>query len=300
MLFRAIGDVRKFDVVHVHMARDLVTLPVAAIARFRGVPYVVQAHGMIDRSTKPLARLLDAVLVRRVLRSARRLFVLTEKEEADVGSVLHGRSGSFERLANGIRVDDLVLESDRHTSTPEVLFCSRLHPRKRPVLFADMALTLLSEGAVATFAMVGPDEGELAAVEERLASSPSKGALRWEDGLEPADVSGRLSRAALVVLPSANEPFPMIVLEALASGCPVVVTDQCGLARFVGENHCGLVVPTDDLPRLTDAVRYLIEHRTERLAMGRAGHEAVKEQLSIARVAEQLEHCYEGLIRGCA
>jgi glycosyltransferase involved in cell wall biosynthesis len=240
------------------------------------------------------------LLVRRVLRSARRLFVLTDKEEADVEPVLHGHPGNFERLANGIRVDDPALTTDRDANTPEILFCSRLHARKRPVVFADMALTLLSEGALATFAMVGPDEGELAAVEKRVASSPSKGALRWEGGLEPADISGRLGRAALVVLPSANEPFPMIVLEALASGCPVVVTDQCGLAAFVDENHCGLVVPTDDLSHLTDAVRFLIEHPAERLAMGRAGREAVRAQLSIAHVAEQLEHCYESLIRGCA
>src|SRR5450432_1963819 len=40
--------VRDYDVVHIHMARDLITMPAAIIARLRKVPYVLQTHGMID------------------------------------------------------------------------------------------------------------------------------------------------------------------------------------------------------------------------------------------------------------
>ena len=52
---------RDYDVVHVHVARDFVTLPAATIARRAGVPYVLQPHGMIDPSDHALARPLDAV-----------------------------------------------------------------------------------------------------------------------------------------------------------------------------------------------------------------------------------------------
>ncbi|MEJ7754401.1 MAG: glycosyltransferase, partial [Candidatus Limnocylindrales bacterium] len=61
---------RDYDVLHLHAARDLVTLPVGRLARRQGVPYVVQAHGMIDPSSNPLATPLDAVLTRAVLRGA--------------------------------------------------------------------------------------------------------------------------------------------------------------------------------------------------------------------------------------
>ena len=49
-----------FDVIHIHFARELVVLPVAAAARRRGIPYVLQTHGMVVPSNHPLAAPLDS------------------------------------------------------------------------------------------------------------------------------------------------------------------------------------------------------------------------------------------------
>ena len=79
------------DALHVHLARDLVTLPAAGLALAAKVPLFAQTHGMIDPSDNPLAKPLDAALTRRVLRAAKRVFFLTDADsmsDTDVDTLL--------------------------------------------------------------------------------------------------------------------------------------------------------------------------------------------------------------------
>ena len=289
---------RQVDVVHVHLARDLVTLPFAAIVRSRKVPYVVQCHGMVDASSRRSARLLDALLMRRVLRSAAAVFVLTDHERGEMEKAFPGEPFAYQQLPNGVPVPD---EQRPHScvtgGAPEVLFCSRLHPRKRPALFAEAAVALLDRGVEAEFAIVGSDEGELPAVRAALAGSGNGADVTVEESIEPDAVGARLARCDVLVLPSVDEPFPMVVLESLAASRPVIITDTCGLASFVTDNECGIVVPGDDLGALITAVDRLVAEPGERRAMGARGRTAVDEQLGMGRIGQQLENTYQGARR---
>ncbi|MCU1398792.1 MAG: glycosyltransferase [Acidimicrobiales bacterium] len=284
---------RRVDLVHVHLARDLVTLPFAAIVRWRKVPYVVQCHGMVDASSRRSARALDALLTRRVLRSAAAVFVLTDHEREEMEKAFPGESFAYQQLPNGVPVPELERPASCTAGgAPEILFCSRLHPRKRPALFARAAVALLDRGVEAEFAIVGSDEGELPAVRIALATGEHGGEVTVEESIEPDAVAERLARCDALVLPSVEEPFPMVVLEALAASRPVVVTDTCGLASFVTDNRCGIVVPGDDLDALIAAVDRLVTDPCERVAMGARGRSAVDEHLGMRRIGEQLEQTY--------
>lgn len=94
--------VRDADVVHVHLARDLVTLPVALAALRARKPLVLQTHGMVDPSGKLLAKVLDAVAVRRVLRGADAVLYLTPHEREGLDAVVGAPAlASAVRLVNG-------------------------------------------------------------------------------------------------------------------------------------------------------------------------------------------------------
>ncbi len=294
--------VRSYDVVHVHLARDLVSLPVAAIARARGVPFVLQTHGMVDPSDKFLARILDYLLTRRIARTAERIFVLTEQERSDVIAAVGPSGLELELLRNGVPI--VGTPAAPETVVPDVLFCSRLHQRKRPIAFVQMAAELDARGVKARFAIVGADEGELDAVRRSIdeyvpRDGGERGAIvSYEGALEPSDVAARLARSDLLVLPSVNEPFPMVVLETLAAGRPVIITESCGLADFVTEHDCGLVVPGDDLDALVDAAASLIGSTQRRTSMGARARAAVEQHLGMGAVADQLEACYERIGTG--
>ena len=169
-----------FDIVHIHFGRDLVVLPVAVIARRRRVPYVLQTHGMVVPSHHPLAGPLDAVWTRKLLRDAKAVLYLTERSVEQLGEVARTRSCAFVPLGNGVP----DYPPARHApGPPEVLFVARMHARKRPLAFVEMAKALLDEGLDARFALVGPDEGEGAAL--RAARQGNDPRISWEGALTP-------------------------------------------------------------------------------------------------------------------
>ena len=180
---------------------------------------------------------------------------------------------------------------------PEFLFLARLHPRKRALVFVDAAAALLSTGLQASFTLVGPDEGDGAAVSSAIAEYAARhprraDALRWTGPLAPEEIAARMAAAYAYVLPSVDEPFPMTVLEAMAAGKPVIVTDSNGLAGAVRDYGAGIVVPGDSAQALVEAMQRLVSEPTLAERMGRHALAAVREKLSIDAVADILEGRY--------
>jgi glycosyltransferase involved in cell wall biosynthesis len=279
------------DVVHVHLGRDLVTLPAAWLARRAAVPYVLQTHGMVIPSRNPLSGPLDALLTRRLLRGASAVLCLTEQEQAQVQSLVD-RPLRLEVLTNGVPVADDVPPLP---ARPEVLFCARLHPRKRPVMFAEMARDLLARGVDASFVLVGPDEGQGEAVSQVVAEVGDPDRLRWEGPLDPARTLDRMRRASLFVLPSVDEPMGMAVVEAMSVGRPVVVTSSCGLAPMVTETGCGIVVDETHNGLLAGVTAALVDppslQQRSPLAL-----KAARERYGMDHVVRRLETIYHRAI----
>ncbi|MGI5445590.1 glycosyltransferase [Streptomyces sp. CA-243310] len=232
--------VRDADVVHVHLARDLVTLPVALAALRARKPLVLQTHGMVDPSGKLLAKVLDAVAVRRLLRGADAVLYLTPHEREGLDAVVGPPAlASAVRLVNGTPAQD---ERPAPGGAPRVLYSARLQARKRPVDFVDAAPAVLAVHPDAEFVVAGPDEGESAAVRARIAALGLGDRFTVPGALSGAEVLTELRRAHVYVLPSVEEPFPMSVLEALAVGVPPVVTHSNGLARDIAAAGAGRAV----------------------------------------------------------
>ena len=249
-LWRQLGET---DVVHLHAARDLLTTPAGMLVRRRGVPYVVQPHGMIDESTNRLAHVMDAVATRRILTGAQRVLYFREVERRSLETIT-GTPLAAELLRNAVPVVD---RAPPLPSRAEILFCARLHERKRPTAFTQMARALLDEGVDASFVLVGPDEGEGAAVTADVRAVGDADRLRWEGPLDRNRVLERMGRSSALVLPSFDEPYAVAVLEAMSLGRPVVVTESNGIAGEIEAHGCGVVV-ADDTQALTDAMRDLL------------------------------------------
>ncbi|MGW0023002.1 glycosyltransferase [Rhodococcus sp. NPDC003383] len=277
-----------FDVVHIHFGRDLVVLPVAVTMRRSGIPYVLQTHGMVGPSDHPLAAPLDAALTRRILRGAGAVFYLNAPEREQVGAVA-GSDLPFVHLRNGVPT---YRSTAARPGPPEVLFVARMHPRKRPVAFVEMAKALLEKGVDARFTLVGPDEGEGPAIRAAIGGDTR---ISWEGALAPVAVPQRMAAAGIYVLPSVREPFPMSVLEAMSVGLPVVITDDCGLASVVERTGSGIV--TDPaVPALAAAVETVLAERELARAMGERGRAVAHADFGMQPVVERLQDVYSRLL----
>ncbi|MEV8131331.1 glycosyltransferase [Pseudarthrobacter oxydans] len=272
--------------IHVHLARDLVTMP-AALAVASYVKPVIQTHGMVMPDQRLLARMLDHIFTKAILRHARRVLTLTPSESQGVKDVAND-SIAVETIANGLRAKDV---STRARRTNEILFLARLHPRKRVLAFGEMCKILVQSDVPVRCVVVGPDEGDLPRLRAFISENSLDQHLFYEGVLPTGDAIGRLSEAAVYVLPSTGEVFPMTVLEALAAGTPVVTTSSSGIAPHLVALEAAEV--NDGTPEdLASAVLRLLDDEPRRAQLVVNGRVGLATKFSIEAVVRRLESLY--------
>lgn len=280
------------DVIHLHAGRDLVSLTAAAAARSRKLPVVTQSHGMIGVDRRWKARALDAVLVRRLLGSAAVNLSLTPYEDGQLRQVL-GEQARIRRLRNGVPAADAQARPEQE----EVVFAARLHRRKRPLAFVDMAALVHEKRPETRFAMIGPDEGELSDVRRTLDLRGLTATVCYEGALPYDAVVPRLARAGIYVLPSVDEPFPMSLLEALSTGLACICTSSCHISGEL--QAAGAALVTDGSPRqLADAVLGLLGDPAARARLMHRGRQYAAEHFSASAVAADLLKHYQRAVGG--
>ncbi|TDC24187.1 glycosyltransferase [Streptomyces sp. 8K308] len=293
LLARAWSYVRSADVVHVHLMRDLITLPIALLALQAGTPLVLQTHGMVDPTEKRVARLVDALGVRRVLRRADAVLHLTERERRETAAVVAPKPIAPQyRLVNGVPAQ----KRRRATSgPPTVLYLARVQAGKRPADFVAAMPTVLARHPDARFVLAGPDTGALADTLARAEALGVRGSLDRVGALDRAEVMAWLRRADVFVLPSIQDAFSVSALEAMSVGTPVVVTETTGLAPDVAHAGAGRVVASrpdeDNGPRLGEAILDLLApEANERASL--AAWRLVDDSFTIDAVLDELLTVY--------
>lgn len=299
LLARARRLVRGADVVHVHLMRDLVTLPFALIALEAGKPLVVQTHGMVDPTEKLFAKAVDVLGMKRVLRRADAVLHLTATERDGVQAVVPTTPlRTFRRLVNGVEPQDA--RPPRGERAPTVLYLARVQKRKRPEDFVRAMPTVLAEYPDARFVLAGPDTGGLTGPMKQLAAGLGVAhALECPGALGHDEVLARLRAADVYVLPSVVEPFAVSVLEAMSVGLPVVVARTGGLSPDVAAAGAGRVTDSvpdgDNGPLVGRAVLDLLDPAANAEA-SRAARRLIADRFSIDAVVDTLLGVYDEVI----
>lgn len=277
------------DVVHLHLARDLVQLPAGLLARSRA-RIVVQPHGMVRSDPRRSARALDALLTRPLLGRTAAGLALTEAEAADLPRVAHGPL-TIHRIRNGIAPDEGRARPPAEGEVPVVAFVARLHARKRPVALVEAAALVLAAGHRLRVDLHGPDEGELAAVRGAIEHLGLAEHVHYRGPAAPSQVRGVLLASHAYVLPSRAEPFPMSVLEAMAVGLPTVITDDTGISAELAA--AGAAVVVDGSPAsLADALILLLSDKDRWYRVHERSLDVITSGFSPSDVATTLESVY--------
>jgi len=126
-------------------------------------------------------------------------------------------------------------------------------------------------------------------VEKRIEDLGLTGAVRMCGWLDGGDVLEQIEASRAVVLPSFAEGLPIVLMEAMARGRPVVATRVGGIAELVEPAVNGWLVAPGSIQQLADALRELAATDVERLAqMGREGAAAVAREHDRTREARKL------------
>ncbi len=176
-----------------------------------------------------------------------------------------------------------------------VLICvANLFPYKGHADLLD-ALALLGSGfsARTTLLLVGRDAGARIPLEAQTARLGLATSVRFLG--ERADVPDLLAASDIGVLASHEEGFSNAVIEAMAAGLPMVVSDVGGNAEAVIDGECGHVVPARDPEALAKALALLLDDAGRRQAMGDAARRRVIASFSLDACVAAYEELYEEL-----
>ena len=175
-----------------------------------------------------------------------------------------------------------------------ILFLSRFDPKKGLDLLFEAFARVRRQCPDALLVLAGTGDPELVArlknTAERLGIASD---VTWAGFLAGEDKWAALGGADVFVLPSYSENFGIALVEALACGCPVVLSDQVGIHREISRAEAGLVTPCRAealaaaiLNVLTDAgLRGRMSENGVRLARQQFSLEAVSRQLAVAYAA---------------
>lgn len=297
-LWRWVGrHAQHFDVAHVHLAREPVPLLCCLLLKRLGVPYFVQTHGMLNTYGR-LKNLFDRVILKRVLEGAASVLALQHHELERLREIAPG--ANIVTLPNGLSereihprwsLDQLAIEP------PTVLFLARLHARKRVLDFVECARLLTERGVDARFRVVGPDGGEAGKVREAVERFGLTDRVEIFGALPRERCYEEFAAAAVHVLPSVDEPFPMSVLEALTVGVPTIVTEGIHI-RDLLESHDAAEVTAARPEALADAVTRLLHDGERARQLSENGRRLIREHLEMDGLAKRLIKIYRGQTYG--
>lgn len=301
--------VAEFDLVHIHGLWNHAACAAAHAARRAGVPYIIRPAGMLSEYSlghRALIKRLSWTLVEKAIVSGASAFHATTQAEADDIRAVWPAARTFV-VANGVDDAAFFVPIDRETvrqklfadrpARPIVLFLSRLHPKKGVVDLLLPAFAALTNRPLLLLAG-GPDDHdpgyakqvetkvtELAVSDDVVVLGTVNGQDRWSL-IDAADV---------FVLPSHSENFGIVVAEAMARGCPVIVTDQVQIQKDVQDANAGMVVSCS-ANSVSLAIHDLLANKQTRERLGLQGREHALRKFQWASIGGQLASMYRLIV----
>jgi glycosyltransferase involved in cell wall biosynthesis len=197
-------------------------------------------------------------------------------------------------VPHGIDVD-VFRQRATLPSGPSILFLANMWRRKGifTLLRAFERICHALPQATLTIAGRGSDEQ---LVKEAVDSHPGRRAIEMIGNVARADVPALLRSHAVYCLPSFGEPFGMTILEAMASGVPVVTSTAGGPGFLVDSDGGRLVRPDDDVQLAASLIEILASPDLQR-SMGQHNRAIAERRFSWPRVIDRLEDAYYRVLR---
>lgn len=196
---------------------------------------------------------------------------------------------------SGVDVKEFI-PTPEPSGVPVVMLASRLVWDKGVAEFVEAARLLDERRVEARFVLVGESDplNPKAVPTEQLEAWDESGVIEWW-GFQD-DMPKVFSEVHIVCLPSYREGLPKVLIEAAASGRPIVATDVPGCREIVRNRVNGRLVPPENSRALSDALRELLGNPERRRRMGEQGRKIVEEEFCLDKVVSQTMDVYKRLL----
>ena len=299
-----IANVRRYDLVHVHGLFAFPPVFAAFIALCVRRPYVIRPFGVLNRygltRRRPWAKRISLALVEKpLLRRADQIHYTAEAERAQAeDSGVRGCSTVLPLGVAELAPGDRHLVANRFPTLRKafvLVTIGRLDPIKNLEALIDAMAILAAAGSPARLLVCGegkPDyQNRLFA---RAAAGPARDSIIWAGDVRGAMKASALAIADVFVQPTFSENFGNSVVEAMAAGKPVVVTEGVPMHDLIKRRGAGVVCGTD-APSLAAAMQSCIAGEIDLARAGAAGRRIVQQHFSLDALGDGLVALYRRL-----
>ena len=286
---------RMFNIVHkinpdvVHSQSLSFGVPSLAIKKIQEIPYIIWGRG----SDVYLPDRVIRLTIGSILRNADMSLALTY----EMKSKMQKRCiKDVEVISNGINLEmyENIWEKDENRVENTIIFVGRLHPVKG-VHYLIKAMDKV-RGTIpnARLIIVGDGEERLR-LENQVEELNLNGYVTFMGQLRRDMIPTTLRMAQIFILPSLSEGFPVVLLEAMASGLPIITTNVGGIPEIIEDEMNGYLVCPKDHDQLADRIITLLQNDSLRQSIS---YNNLKKARSFSwnNVSEKVEKAYKRVI----
>jgi glycosyltransferase involved in cell wall biosynthesis len=284
--------IRKPSLFHLHMAQAHVPEIVWLVAKLRGIPYIVHFHLDVERSGK-LGFIFDwwkRWILPRIMRDAAMVITLSQDQSALIHNRYKVSLDKIRYIGNGVSEKFLDIgRIKRNFHSPlRLLFVGRLALQKRPERLIE-AMSLVTSNVILNMVGDGEDKAEL----EKLTEKSVLKNVTFSGRLDGEKLLDAYNSADVFVLPSDKEGMPLVLLEAMATGLPIIGSDVLGIHELIED--VGILVENPSPETFAQEIDKLAQNPNKLNELSASSYKKAS-MYSWKNLVEQLEEVYKEIL----
>jgi glycosyltransferase involved in cell wall biosynthesis len=306
---RLLETMGRYDLVHIHSIWTYAGYIASRIAADHNVPQLLTLYGKLNANVFKKNYLKKIFylkyFVNKMLKAAKAVqFVSAEEYDQTKRLMPHGLK--VYHISNGIETArlsaaqvgiDIKKKHKLPAQSKLILFLGRINWVKGLDLLLESFRRLAAENPMAQLILAGPDnEGFGSKIRQLVAEAGLADKVIFAGMVSDEEKTALLLQSDLMVLSSLSDAMPVSVLEAMAAGLPVLVTDNIGISEELSRNSAGIVVKrnADDVYLgMADALK----NERKCLELANNARKLVRSQYDISRTGEQIMGAYRQITK---
>ncbi|MGH0632168.1 glycosyltransferase family 4 protein [Bacillus pacificus] len=283
---------RQIKIIHIHTAsrgsfsRKRIFVK---IAKFFGKRVILHIHGAEFMLFYEESNERVKSQIQEVLEQVDVIITLSKKWKTDIEGITSNKNVKV--IYNAIDSTKFNLSK---LNEQNILFMGRVGTRKGIYDFLDIMPNILKDFPNAKLHIAG--DGDLSLLDRKIEELNIKNHVcvyGWIDYKQKIKI---LEKSSIFILPSYNEGLPVSILEAMATGLPVISTDVGGITEQIVNDLNGFIIKPGDKEGLIKYTNYLLKNQNIRREFGKEGRNRVEEVFSLNTIGNKIIKVYDRLI----